>query len=63
MRCFALLLAAFSLTLAFAADEASLAAARELRVLVPQVVVTMDERLGVAKHIASPTGFLTGPSL
>ncbi len=62
MRCFALLLAAFSLTLAFAADEASLAAARELRVLVPQVVVTMDERLGVAKHIASPAGFLTGPA-
>ena len=62
MRCFALLCAIFSLTVAFAADEASLVAARELRALVPQVVVTMDERLGVAKHIASPAGFLTGPA-
>lgn len=46
----------------FAAELTAPDAIRELRVLVPQVTVTMDEKLGVAQHIASPNGFLTGPA-
>ena len=33
-----------------------------LRTVVPQVQVSLDERTGVARHIASPDGFLTGPA-
>lgn len=46
----------------FAAELTAPDAVRELRVRVPQVTVTMDEKLGVAQHIASPSGFLTGPA-
>jgi outer membrane lipoprotein-sorting protein len=46
----------------FAAELTAPDAVRELRVLVPQVTVTLDEKLGVAQHIASPSGFLTGPA-
>ncbi|HEX3134920.1 MAG TPA: M36 family metallopeptidase [Planctomycetota bacterium] len=48
-------------TLASAADDAR-ADVRALRAVLPQVHVSVDERLGVARHIATTDGFLTGPA-
>jgi Fungalysin metallopeptidase (M36)/Fungalysin/Thermolysin Propeptide Motif/Viral BACON domain len=46
----------------FAADADNQAVINKLKAVVPRLTVTMDEKLGVARHIASPDSFLTGPS-
>lgn len=62
MRCLRCLFACSLLMTAFTAERDPKSALEALRATVPQVHITIDPHLGVARHIASPAGFLTGPA-